>query len=67
MDKAMVQAWAEQQTCPACGHEGMRIEWRLKARPLGSFSLAGSQMKVSATETPYLICDGCDIEAEGER
>ena len=38
-----------------------RFELRLVAQPIGSFSLAGAQMKVSAREVPHLVCstDGC--------
>ena len=60
-----IEDWAAEQTCPGCGHEGLRIEWRLAARPVGSYSLSGAQMKVSATRKPVLICDGCGAEAEG--
>lgn len=59
--------WAGAQTCPGCGHSGLRIEMRLLARPLGTFSLAGAQDKVSASEVPFLICDGCGASAQGHR
>lgn len=58
--------------CPKCSEVGkLRIEYRSKlaAKPLGSFSLAGAQMKVSATEiqVPFLCCDACGLELEGKR
>ena len=53
--------------CPSCGVKGLRIEYRLTAKPLGSFSLAGAQMKVSAVRVPWLICGTCGVEAEGKR
>jgi hypothetical protein len=53
--------------CPGCGEKKLRIEWRLTAQPLGSFSLSGHSMKVSATSGPWLVCDGCGIEAQGHR
>jgi len=54
-------------TCRHCGHVGVRIEWRLEAKPLGTFSLAGVQTKVSATEHPYAVCEGCGHVSRGER
>jgi hypothetical protein len=58
--------WATIQVCPQCGHQGLRIEWRLKAKGLTDFSLAGVQMKVSATEVPFVVCD-CGLAKEGKR
>jgi hypothetical protein len=37
---------------------GHTVERRLTARPLGSFSLAGAQMKFSATEEIVVVKDG---------
>lgn len=31
---------------PLWGHWRVRIVWRLEARPVGTFSLAGAQLKV---------------------
>jgi uncharacterized paraquat-inducible protein A len=53
--------------CPRCGVKALRIEMRLTAKRIGSFSLAGAQMKVVATEVPWLVCGVCGIEAEGTR
>jgi hypothetical protein len=39
---------------------------RLKAKPLGTFSIAGAQTKVVATKTPWIACDNCGVEAEGK-
>jgi hypothetical protein len=48
----------------------LRIEHRdrLFAKPLGSHSLSGNQMKVSAIHLkwPWLVCDGCGRESEGK-
>jgi hypothetical protein len=53
--------------CGNCGTVGqLRIEHRMVARPIGSFSLAGQQMKVSARLWPYMVCDGCGAECEGK-
>jgi len=57
--------------CKYCGPEqALRIEMReeFEAKPLGSFSLAGAQIKFSATkrEWPYAVCDGCGRESRGK-
>ena len=57
-------------TCKYCHATGaIVIEWRdeLHAKPLGSFSLAGHQMKVSATEVswPWAVCTSCGHESRG--
>jgi hypothetical protein len=52
--------------CPGCGAKALRIEQRITGKPIGTFSLAGAQMKVSATVKWWLVCDGCGIEAEGK-
>lgn len=57
----------EQTPCPACGQQALRIEWRLTARPVGDYSLAGAQMKFSAREVPWVVCDGCGVAAQGKR
>lgn len=51
--------------CPKCNRVGLRIEWRFKAQPLGSYSLAGAQPKVSAYRVPVLLCDNCGLSCEG--
>jgi hypothetical protein len=56
--------------CRPCGHP-LRIELReeIAAKPLGTFSLAGAQMKVSANrvEWPWAVCDNCGRECKGRR
>lgn len=70
-DKARLEDWAGKITCPVCGHVGFRVEYRKRmvAKPLGTFSLAGQQDKVSAVEeeVPAIICEGagCDVQSEG--
>ena len=57
-------------SCPTCGRIGtLRLGSTLVAKPIGSFSLAGAQMKVSATEMPQLTCsaDGCDFREIAKR
>lgn len=74
---AMVR-WAEATTatladvpCSKCGVVGrLRLEIRrfLVAKPFGTFSLAGQQLKVVATERPWpwMVCDGCGRESRGK-
>ena len=53
--------------CKHCGPDHpLRIEWRLVAKPLGTYSLAGAQTKVAATNTPFAICDRCERECQGK-
>ena len=62
-----MSAKVEETPCPACGAMALRIEERLTAAEIGTFSLAGQAMKVSASLVPWLVCDGCGIEAKGKR
>ncbi len=57
----------EETPCPACGALALRIESRLAIRQIGTFSLAGQQMKFSADQVPWLVCGSCGVEAEGHR
>lgn len=52
--------------CPACGEQRLEIEYRLEAKPLGSYSLAGHQVKVAASGWPWLVCRNCGVEARGK-
>lgn len=68
-DDALTE-WAATQTCPQCGTTGFRVEFILAAKPLGTFSLAGAQMKTSAVRAPKIICGltedtGCGASAVG--
>lgn len=60
--RTLVEKAAAQLECPMCGHVGFTVSWKLVAKPLGTFSLAGHQMKVSAREVPVVKCDGCGLE-----
>lgn len=53
--------------CPACGAGPgvLSIVERLVASPLGSFSLAGAGLKVSARWRPVLVCAECGWEDVG--
>lgn len=52
--------------CRHCGSADTWIEWRVEARPLGSYSLAGAQVKASAREWPYAACGECGHVSRGE-
>lgn len=52
--------------CPKCQESTLKVEYRLKTQPVGSFSLAGQQMKFSALEWPWVVCSGCGAESEGK-
>jgi hypothetical protein len=45
----------------------LRLVWKLEAKPVGSYSLAGAQMKFSANEHPWCVCDSCGAECKGKR
>jgi hypothetical protein len=48
--------------CPSCGGV-LRLEMKLRAKMV---SLSGHQMKLGASEWPWLVCDSCDFEEEGK-
>lgn len=50
--------------CPRCGYVGdMELNKRMVAKPLGSFSLAGTQMKVSVVEEFVMQHPRCGLRA----
>ncbi len=51
--------------CPNCQAGGLELRASFKASPLGSFSLAGAEMKVSARLLAMLYCPACTWHAEG--
>lgn len=55
--------------CPVCRQLTLRFTMRLEAKPLGTWSLAGQQLKSSAVEWPYVVCDNddCDFEQRATR
>lgn len=57
----------ENTACPVCATVAgtLSIESSLQARPLGSFSLSGQMMKVSAIARPVLACSACDFRWPG--
>jgi rRNA maturation endonuclease Nob1 len=45
--------------CPACGSPEVKVRQVFTAKPIGSFSLAGMQMKVTGTWAWQYRCFGC--------
>jgi hypothetical protein len=45
--------------CPVCNQTALSLQTLLRAKPLGSFSLSGQQLKFSAYEWPHLVCGEC--------
>ncbi len=62
-------ATIDDSPCPACGTGpgtlSLQVGSRLQARPLGTFSLAGAQMKVAAIASPVLRCSACGLQVQG--
>jgi hypothetical protein len=53
--------------CPECGTVGtVALRPVMVAKPLGSFSLAGAQMKVSARQGWELACSACSFRVLGQ-
>lgn len=60
----------EESRCPRC-HAGpgtltITPDGDLVARPLGDFSLSGSQIKFAARARPVLRCSACDLAVQGD-
>jgi len=54
--------------CPECENVGtLYIGTVLQAKPIGSFSLAGQQMKFSANEIPAIRCTACTFVKPARR
>lgn len=51
--------------CPWCGIRALHIGEELQAKPVGSYSLSGAQIKVSAQVVPILECGNCDLSVDG--
>ncbi len=52
--------------CPQCRTQGtISVRLVLVAKPLGSFSLAGEQMKVSARRAAVAECSSCGLSVSG--
>lgn len=53
--------------CPRCGSKTLTIVMKLVAKPIGTYSLSGSTMKISCIEWPYLECSSCDLSLAAKR
>jgi hypothetical protein len=57
---------AESSPCPVCHATGtLSVGQRIVVRPLGSFSLAGAQLKAPGRVYPVLTCTECGLEVVG--
>ena len=57
----------EETPCPTCNRVGtLYVEVKLVAKPIGSFSLAGAQTKVTAESKPFLLCSVCHFTKMGK-
>jgi len=61
----MVSSTALPQKCPSCGATTLVLSWGLISKPLGTFSLAGAQMKTSAVEVAEVDCETCGVHVPG--
>jgi hypothetical protein len=53
--------------CPKCKEVGyLHIITRFVAKPLGTWSLAGAQVKTTGSMKPILKCHNCDFDLVGE-
>ena len=57
---------ASKTPCPACGELTLVIEERFEAKPIGTWSLAGVQNKMTGTMWPWIRCTNCGVEARGK-
>lgn len=67
-----VWLWDKQRlgvSCVYCGSDDTWAGWKLelRAKELGTFSLAGVQMKMSVKQVkhPWALCKGCGHESRG--
>lgn len=53
--------------CPSCSAPAgsLTIADELVVKPLGTFSIAGAQMKVTAATLPVLNCSACGLSVIG--
>jgi hypothetical protein len=58
----------EESSCPACQAPpgSLRLDVKLVAAPVGTYSLAGVLPKVTARDRPVLTCTACPLDLVGE-
>lgn len=52
--------------CPECNSPDVQVMRQLAAKPIGSFSLAGKQLKLSAIARWVYRCLACEAEGLAE-
>lgn len=53
--------------CPQCKTIGvLNVEEIFYTKPIGSYSLAGVQMKLTGEWCPVLTCSACDLVRKGK-
>lgn len=58
--------WRPVADCPCCDATGtVTVRLLLAAKPIGSFSLAGAQVKVSAVTRAVAECSACGLTVAG--
>jgi hypothetical protein len=63
-DEWLVEAQAEigEHSCPRCGEVGtLSVDREMVAQQLGTYSLSGTTMKVSAVAAIIMSCEGCGL------
>lgn len=53
------------RACPQCQGSPLELRWGLVARPLGTWSLAGAQLKTSAVKVAEVHCPACGATVTG--
>lgn len=57
----------QESPCPVCGTaDTLKLDVRLVANAIGSFSIAGAMPKVTARERPVLTCSACGLDVLGQ-
>lgn len=51
--------------CPRCAGTPLYIEARLVAKPLGTYSISGTELKLVAEAAVFLVCTSCQAEVKG--
>jgi hypothetical protein len=60
-------ATIDQSSCPKCGAGPgtLTLSKGMQALPIGTWSLAGVQLKTSAIEVPVVDCSACGLHVVG--
>ena len=52
--------------CVYCGGGPIYLHYVFEAKKLGTYSVAGSQLKVTGSFWPYATCEGCGHRSRGK-